>query len=117
MEVWTHTTFRTGESTTVSLSVASAMLITDPGREPISVSGHLIDVSRGGCQVRLQRPVDPRGKAQVRLELAGDMQWFPVIISWVRQEGDGWIVGCVFEPLSSTLQDALRKVMLELSLT
>jgi hypothetical protein len=95
----------------------SAMLITDPGREPISTSGHLINVSRGGCQLRLQRRVEPHREAQVRLELAGDMQWFPIIISWVRQDPDGWIVGCVFEPLGSTLQDALRKVMLELTLT
>lgn len=94
----------------------AALLITDPGREPNSASGHLINGSRGGCQLRLQRPVDPHSEPQVGLELAGDMQWFPVIISWVRQDRDGWVVGCVFEPLAPTLQVALRDVMRELNL-
>jgi hypothetical protein len=93
----------------------SALLIPDAGREPISASGQLVNVSRGGCQLRLQRLVDPHSEAKVRLELAGDMPWFPVIISWVRQDRDGWLVGCVFEPLAPTLQNALRNVMLELN--
>jgi hypothetical protein len=100
----------------VALS-GSAMLLADPGGKSISVSGHLIDVSRGGCQMRLQRPVDPNTRAQVRLELAGDLPWFPAITSWVRQDHDGWVVGCIFDPLSTTMQDALRKVTHELSLT
>jgi PilZ domain len=91
------------------------MLLTDPGPEPIA--GDLIDVSRGGCQVRLQRRVDPHTTAQVRLALAGDMMWFPIVTSWVRQDSDGWIVGCIFEPLATPMQDALRKVITELSLT
>jgi hypothetical protein len=93
------------------------MLLSDPGREPFTASGHLIDVSRGGCQVHLRRRVDPQTTAQVRLALAGDMTWFPVITTWVRQDSDGWIVGCIFEPLATPMQDALRKVIAELSLT
>jgi len=95
----------------------SALLTLDPGRAPISTTGQLIDVSRGGCRLQLQRPVEPHQPAQLRLALAGCMQWFPATISWLRRDDDGWTVGCVFEPLSPAMQDALYDAIRELTLT
>ena len=95
----------------------SALLTTEPGRAPNSTTGQLIDVSRGGCRLQLQTPVEPHQPAQLRLALAGGMHWFPVIISWLQQDDDGWTIGCVFEPLSPAMQDALYNAIRELNLT
>ena len=44
------------------------------------------------------------------------MLWFPVVVRWVDYDADGWTVGCMFERLTTTMQNALRTALFELSL-
>src|SRR5258705_2406050 len=61
-----------------------AFLLVDPRSGLVTARGQLVDLSEGGCQLRLQRRVDPHRVGRVRLVLAGKALWLPVVTRWVR---------------------------------
>ena len=95
----------------------SALLIVDPRLGMIGAIGNLVDLSEGGCQLRVQRRIDAHLAGRVRLELAGHTSWFPVVTRWVRRDSQGWTVGCAFDRLTPEKQATLHEALFELSLT
>ena len=77
----------------------------------ISATGRLVDLSEGGCQLRLFHHVDPYLAARVRLDVAGQAFWMPVVTRWIRHDADGWTVGCAFDRPTAEKQIALREVL------
>jgi hypothetical protein len=55
--------------------------------------------------------------ARVRLNLAGNVLWLPVVTRWTRHDSTGWTLGCAFDRLAPKKQAALRTMLFELSLT
>ncbi|MGO9876797.1 MAG: PilZ domain-containing protein [Acidimicrobiia bacterium] len=94
-----------------------ALLIVDPRLGMVGAKGHLIDLSEGGCQLRVQCRLDAHLAGRVRLELAGKVLWFPVITRWVRRDSEGWTVGCAFDRVTTEKQETLKAALFELSLT
>jgi hypothetical protein len=74
-----------------------ARLIVDHPDALVTTGGHLVDLSEGGCQLRCATHVDAYLAARVRIEVAGEPFWMPVVIRWVRREGNEWAVGCAFD--------------------
>jgi hypothetical protein len=95
----------------------TALLIVDPRSGMLGAKGQLIDLSEGGCQLRLRRRVDAHLAGHVRLALAGKALWLPVTILSVRGTVDGWMVRCAFNRLSTEKRETLRELLFELSLT
>ena len=75
----------------------AARLLVDHPDALVSASGHLVDISEVGCQLRCGTRVDPHLAARVRIEVAGEPFWMPVVIRSVRREGTEWAVGCAFD--------------------
>jgi hypothetical protein len=94
-----------------------ALLIVDPRLGMVGAKGELIDLSEGGCQLRLHRRVHAHLAGRVRIDLAGKTSWFPVVTRWVRGDQQGWTVGCAFDRLTTEKQEILRNALFELSLT
>jgi hypothetical protein len=93
-----------------------ALLIVDPRLGMVGAKGELIDLSEGGCQLRLHRRVQAHLAGRVRIELAGKTSWFPVVTRWVRGDSAGWTIGCAFDRLTTDKQEILRNALFELSL-
>lgn len=81
----------------------------------VSAMGVLVDLSEGGCQLRLVRSVEPHLAARVRLDIAGNSHWLPVVTRWVRRSPDGWTVGCAFDGLTPQKAETIRTLLGHLS--
>ena len=90
-------------------------MLVDQEQGASSALGHLVDLSEGGCQLRLQRSVGAHRAARVRLDIGGRQMWFPVLTRWVRPEGRDWTVGCCFDRLTPEKQESLRLLLAELA--
>jgi hypothetical protein len=91
-----------------------ARLIADRHDHMVSEMGSLLDLSEGGCRLRFQRAVEPHLAARVRLDIAGDALWLPVLTRWVQRDAEGWTVGCRFDGLTAQKQDAIRRILAQL---
>jgi hypothetical protein len=73
-----------------------------------SVSGTLIDLSEGGCCVRVDGRVDPNGDARVLLDVDGTPTWLPVRLRWAQPGSSGWMVGCEFDHPTPATRERIR---------
>jgi len=94
----------------------SALLVVDPRRGMIGARGRLVDLSEGGCRLRFRRYVNADLAGRVRLDVEGTALWLPVTTRQVVSDGDGWSVRCTFRGITADKQDALRRLLFELSL-
>jgi len=94
-----------------------ALLVADPRTGLVVAKGQLVDLSEGGCQVRIRCHVRMHVAARVRLNLGGNVLWLPVITRWEHHDSTGWTLGCAFDRLTPGKQAALRRILFELSLT
>ena len=95
----------------------SALLFVDPRGGLIGVRGTLVDLSEGGCQLSFRRHVDPDLGGRVRITVAGQVLWLPVVTRQVVSDAEGhWTVRCAFGALTTKKQDTLRTLLFELSL-
>ncbi len=92
------------------------VLIADPRKGLIGAKGQLVDVSEGGCQVRIRSRVGVGIAARVRLNVAGSVLWLPAVTRRARQDSTGWTLGCAFERLTPKKQAALRTMLFDLSI-
>jgi hypothetical protein len=88
-----------------------ARLVVDHPDGLITASGHLIDLSEGGCQLRFFRRVDLHLAARVRLEVGGEAFWMPVLTRWIRRDPNGWMVGCSFDRPTEEKQLFVRALL------
>ena len=86
-------------------------LVVDHPAGLITATGHLIDLSEGGCQLRFFRPVDLHLAARVRLEVAGEAFWMPLLTRWIRRDPSGWLVGCSFDRPTDEKQRVIRSLL------
>ena len=77
--------------------------------------GVLVDLSEGGCQLHFRQSVEPHLAARVRLDIAGNSLWLPVVTRWVRRAPDGWTVGCAFDGLTSQKTEMIRTLLPQLA--
>jgi PilZ domain len=89
----------------------AARVIIDHPDALLSATGHLVDLSERGCQLRCRTRVDPYLAARVRIEVAGEPFWMPVIIRWVHRDGDEWTVDCAFDRPTSEKVLAIRELL------
>jgi hypothetical protein len=95
----------------------TARLIADHHDTMVSAVGWLVDLSEGGCRLHLHQNVEPYLAARVRLDIAGDSLWLPVVTRWVRRAPVGWTVGCEFDGLTRQKTALIRALLMELALS
>jgi hypothetical protein len=78
-----------------------------------TATGQIVDLSVGGCAIRLHRCVDAALAGRVHVEVAGKAMWLPVITRWVRGDPRGFTVGCAFDRLTPEKQKAVGSLLLE----
>jgi PilZ domain len=91
----------------------SIRLLLDTPGGLLTTTGQIIDLSSGGCAIRVHRKVDPELVGRVQLEVAGHSMWLPVTTRWARSEANDWIVGCEFDRPTPEKQLAIRTLLLE----
>jgi hypothetical protein len=93
----------------------TARLLFDQHDTMVSAMGVLVDLSEGGCQLRFAQRIEPHLAARVRLDLAGNSLWLPVVTRWARRARDGWTVGCAFDGLTPQKTELIRTLLMELA--
>src|SRR3954454_14356245 len=73
-----------------------------------TTTGQVIDLSEGGCAIRLPRSVRSDHPGRVLVEIARSSIWLPVITRWVRADPHGWIVGCEFDRPTDDKMQSIR---------
>jgi hypothetical protein len=96
----------------VRLAGSIRLLVDTPGGL-ITLAGQIIDLSEGGCALRVYRRVDSEQVGRVHVEVAGTALWIPVVTRWARRQPEGWLVGCQFDRPTIEKQRAIRTLVLE----
>jgi len=91
----------------------SVRLLVDTRNGVVSTAGQIVDLSEGGCAMRVHRRVDPGLLGRVHVEVAGTALWLPVMTRWNRADTHGWTVGCQFDRPTSEKQHAINALLLE----
>lgn len=78
-----------------------------------TATGQIMDLSAGGCLIRIHRRVEAELAGRVHVEVAGKAIWLPVITRWVRVDAHGWMVGCAFDRPTAEKQRAISALILE----
>jgi hypothetical protein len=79
----------------------------------IIANGHIIDLSEGGCALRVHRPIESNLVGRISLEVAGKALGLPVLTRWSHADSRGWTLGCQFDRPTPEKQHAVRVLMLE----
>jgi hypothetical protein len=87
-------------------------LLVDTPSGLVTTAGQVLDLSTGGCALRLHRPVDTKLVGRVNMAIAGEALWLPIITRWVRTDSRGWTVGCQFDRPTEEKQRAIRMLLL-----
>src|SRR5437868_4581617 len=67
------------------VSVAGKVrLLADTEHGLITLAGTVVDLSVGGCAIRVHNPLDVGREARLELELDGDSIWVPGRVMWKR---------------------------------
>jgi PilZ domain len=88
-------------------------LILDTPAGLITTAGQIIDLSEGGCALRVHLPVDAQMVGRVHVEVAGKKLGLPIVTRWTRADSRGWTVGCQFDRPTAEKRQAIRALMLE----
>jgi hypothetical protein len=78
-----------------------------------STDGQIIDLSEGGCALRLHRPIDAHLPGRVHVVVARQAIWLPIITRWARADFRAWTVGCQFDRPTPEKQQAIRTMLCE----
>ena len=79
----------------------------------VHARGRIIDVSDGGCRLRLHRGVDVQLAGRISVEIAGKESWLPVVTRWAHEDTHGWTVGCTFDRPTNEQAHAIRALLSE----
>jgi c-di-GMP-binding flagellar brake protein YcgR len=78
-----------------------------------TVSGHLVDLSEGGCAILTQTRIEAHAPGRVQVEVGGMQIWLPVVTKSVSSQGRGWRIGCAFDRPTVEKQRAVRALVWE----
>ena len=78
-------------------------------------TGHLIDLSEGGCSIVSKTHVDANLAGRLQVTVAGTEIWLPALTRWVRSDSrtSGWLVGWSFDRPTDEKQRAIRELLWE----
>lgn len=89
------------------------LLVKSPPRLLVG-SGEMVDLSEGGCAMRVRNPGIEAGlTGRLEVAIAGESLSLPIVTCWVRAESDAWIVGCLFDDLTVEIQQAVHALIAE----
>jgi hypothetical protein len=89
-------------------------LMVKSGGTFLLASGEIVDLSAGGCAVRVGHgQVEANLKGRIDVAIRGKSLSLPIVTRWVRTEDDGLVVGCRFFELNVTEQRAIHDLILE----
>jgi hypothetical protein len=88
-------------------------LLIDTPNGLITTDGQIIDLSEGGCAIRIHRHVDANLPGRINVEVAGKALGLPVRTRWARADSHCWTVGCQFDRPTPEKQHAIRALILE----
>ena len=75
--------------------------------------GQIIDLSEGGCAVRVYKRVSEGDSGQIHMEVGGGTLSLPVVVRWARDDNHSWRVGCLFDrppdPKRAFVRDVLER--------
>jgi hypothetical protein len=94
------------------IRVASSVRIMIDGPDGLrTATGHLVDLSEGGCAISTQTRIAEHVAGRLQVELDGKLLWLPVVTCWVRCDAHGWTAGCAFDRPTEEKQRAIRALV------
>jgi PilZ domain len=84
----------------------------EPGGR-VTVSAEVLDMSVGGCELRVFTPVNPAQAARLGIEVRQTTVWVPVRTRSVRRSSRGWTLSCAFERPTAEQQRSVYVLMAE----
>ena len=91
----------------------SVRLMLDTSDGLRTACGQIVDLSVGGCAIRVHRIIETDLAGRVQVDVAGKSMWLPVITRWVRADSRGWTVGCAFDRLTPEKQQLISALLRE----
>jgi hypothetical protein len=89
-------------------------LLVKSGAGFLLAAGEILDVSAGGCAVRVgHAEIVTDLKGRIEISIGGQSISLPVVTRWIRADGDGCVVGCRFFELNVTELRAIQQLMIE----
>jgi hypothetical protein len=89
----------------------SVRVLVDTPEGLVGAAGQVVELSEGGCTIRVRRRFDPEFRGRVNIDVAGKALWLPVIIRSAREDHDGWTVVCDFDRPTPEKLEALRSLL------
>ena len=89
----------------------SVRLILDTSGGLRTAWGEIIDLSEGGCAIRVHRNIACDLAGRVRIEVDGHATWLPVITRSVRADSRGWTLHCAFDGLTPDKQGVIAALL------
>jgi hypothetical protein len=88
-------------------------LMVKSGAGFLLASGEIVDVSPGGCAVRIRhQELDADLKGRIDVAIGGQSISLPVVTRWVRPQGEASIVGCRFFELTVKERRAIQDLII-----
>jgi c-di-GMP-binding flagellar brake protein YcgR len=88
-------------------------LVADTGNGIVTLSGNVVDLSVGGCAIRVYASLEANKEARLELQVGGERVWVPGRIMWTRARERSWIVGVQFDGLVPEKQSLLVRLVAE----
>lgn len=89
-------------------------LMVKSGAGFLIASGEIMDLSPGGCAIRVEhRSMEAGLHGRVDMAIAGESLSLPIVTRWVRADSDAWIVGCRFDELTFDDRRAIHALIAE----
>ncbi len=76
-------------------------------------SGHLVDLSQGGCTILAQTRIEAHAGGRVQVDVGDVWIWLPVVTRSVCCQGRAWRIGCAFDRPTAEKQRAVRALVWE----
>ena len=94
-------------------TAGSVRLMADTSEGLRVVSGHLVDLSEGGCAILTQTRIEVPAAGRIQVEVGGTQIWLPIVMRSVCWLGRAWRIGCAFDRPTDDKQRAVRALVWE----
>ncbi len=90
---------------------AGVTLMLETGGSWHRYSGYMLDISLGGCALRVYSRVSADVRGRLRIEIGNTAMSLSVITRWAKAESRGWMLGTEFDRPSREQQVAIRQLV------
>jgi hypothetical protein len=89
----------------------TARVVFESSSGPTGTYGQIVDLSEGGCAVRLHRQLAVGDRGRVQLQTRAATVWLSIVVCSVTENDGRWIVGIRFDQPTDEKLELVRRLM------